>query len=165
MKVETMPNVKAILEHLRAQRAELDTTIRVLETLDNGASAATTDRAARRALAAVRGNGSGNGHEPDPKPARRAYGTGTRVAAAKHPRPDLRVPNGLTLAGLPVAEAVRIALQAAGEPLSTADLDALLEAGGFRFPRKLKMPRRRWLGVATAHALGHRLGDDGRWTI
>lgn len=142
-----------LLTELRAERDELNLVIRVLERRGGDTRTKVTRRNAAMALAQLHASSNGSPPPPDaPRPKRRGkykprqQSSTASVYRTGRPIATIPLPDGLTLAGLALADAITLTIGAIGHPIPTPELVSLLKRGGAKFKRT-KHPIARQIGI------------------
>jgi hypothetical protein len=105
-----------VIERMRKEQEELSIAIRVFERMTEGQRQNGAMRAAATAMALP----ATNGHK------RRS----TRKRSWAKPLPRVEAPDGVSLKGVPLADGIKMALQAISKPVDSWHLAALLKAAG-----------------------------------
>jgi hypothetical protein len=133
-----MKHLHLTLGYLREQRARLDTSIALLETLvgangnghtnGNGHRATLSNAADALALLGAHATTTKRTTKPKATTTKRK-----RAPAVMRPLPDVTVPSGLHLGGLELPAAIAATLKAYKKPADTKTLAALLLGAGFEW--------------------------------
>jgi len=171
-----MKHLHLTLGFLRDQRARIDTSIELLEALagaggnGNGAASGNGHRGALKAAAEALALHEAQQEAPPEKPwpGRRPSPAKTkrRRAPVMRPLPEVAVPDGLELRGLPLREAIAVALRAYRKPLPTRGLAALLLGAGFEWDKAQPLTTAigTWCGAYGRREAGIK-GDAAGWRL
>jgi hypothetical protein len=149
-------NLKRLRDSIRAKIDELQITLKTLDEMDSSTrnghvrgldiaeEALAQHRKHRRPLELRKKIGRPPGSKTKNKTPR----LGARSQGK--PLPDVDVPAGLSLEGQNAEDAIPLALRAFERPATSAELTALLFAGGWKMPPQVVIPPARYVGLVAA---------------